>query len=95
MAATGTGTTMLVSDQLVGEPTAPLKLTKLVPCDAPKLEPVMVTGVPTGPDEGLRLVSVAGGGNTVMVPVPDFVGSNTEVAVRVTVGGLGTAGGAM
>jgi len=49
VASVGTGTTMVVSLQIVGVPVAPLKLTKLVPCDGPKLEPVIVTDVPTGP----------------------------------------------
>jgi hypothetical protein len=52
----GTGTVMLVSLQLVGVATVPLKLTMLELCTAPKLVPVIVTGVPTGPDAGLRLL---------------------------------------
>ena len=35
------------------------------------------------------------GGSTVIVAVPDFVGSATEVAFRITVGGLGTRDGAI
>ena len=34
----------------------PLKVTPLVPCDAPKLAPLIVTTDPTGPDEGDRPV---------------------------------------
>ena len=52
---------MLVADQLVGVPTMPLKVTVLVPCVAPKLVPVRVTGVPTGPLTGARLVMLGGG----------------------------------
>ena len=52
----GTGTTMLVALQLVGAAAVPLKVTELVPCEAPKFVPVIVTEVPTGPDVGLRLV---------------------------------------
>jgi hypothetical protein len=56
VAPVGTGTTMLVALQLVGVPAVPLNFTVLVPCVAPKLVPVIVTEVPTGPDVGLRLV---------------------------------------
>jgi len=52
----GTGTTMLVALQLVGVADVPLKVTVLVPCEAPKLVPVMVTEVPKRPEVGLRLV---------------------------------------
>ena len=58
VAPAGTGTTMLVADQLVGVAAVPLNLTVLVPCVAPKLVPVIVTAVPTGPLVGDRLVSV-------------------------------------
>src|SRR5262245_38891549 len=40
---------MLVLLQLVGVATVPAKVTVLVPWLVPKLEPVMVTDVPTGP----------------------------------------------
>ena len=49
---------MLVADQLVGVAAVPLNVTVLVPCVAPKLVPVIVTAVPTGPLVGVRLVSV-------------------------------------
>lgn len=52
----GTGTTMLVSLQAVGEAEVPLNVTVLEPCAAPKLLPLIVTDVPMGPDEGFRLV---------------------------------------
>jgi hypothetical protein len=52
VAPAGTGTTMLVADQLVGVAVVPLKVTALAPCVAPKLEPEMVTAVPTGPAFG-------------------------------------------
>lgn len=55
VALDGTGTTILVALQLVGAATAPLNVTVLVPCVAPKLDPEMVTEVPTGADVGLRL----------------------------------------
>ena len=58
VAPAGTGTAMLVADQLVGVAAVPLNLTVLVPCVAPKLVPAIVTAVPTGPLAGVRLVSV-------------------------------------
>ena len=51
----GTGTTMLVALQLVGVAAIPLNVTVLVPCDAPKFVPVIVTEVPAVPDKGFRL----------------------------------------
>jgi hypothetical protein len=56
----GTSTTMLVEFQLVGVATMPLKATLLVPCEAPKFVPVIVTEVVTGPEVGLRLVMLGG-----------------------------------
>src|SRR5215831_16279151 len=58
VAGAGTGTTMLVADQLVGVATAPLKATVLLPCVAPKFVPAMVTEVPAGPLVGDTLVIV-------------------------------------
>jgi len=52
----GIRTTMLVPLQLDGDAGAPLKETVLVPCDAPKFDPEIVTEVVTGPDVGERLV---------------------------------------
>jgi hypothetical protein len=60
VAPLGTGTAMLVADQLVGVAVVPLKVTVLAPCVAPKLVPVMVTDVPTGPLVGERFVIVGG-----------------------------------
>ena len=56
VAPRGTGATILVAAQLVGVATIPLNVTVLVPCDAPKLVPLIVTEVPTGPEVGERLV---------------------------------------
>lgn len=52
------GTTTLILDalQLLAVPAeTPLNVTLLVPCEAPKFAPVMVTAVPTCPDVGLTL----------------------------------------
>jgi hypothetical protein len=57
IAPVGTGTTMLVALQFVGDAIVPLKVTVLVvPCVVPKFVPVIVTDVPTTPDVGFRFV---------------------------------------
>src|SRR5207344_591508 len=61
-APAGTGTTMLLADHVVGVAEVPLKVTVLVPLVDPKLLPLMVTAVATGPLDGERLVSVGVGG---------------------------------
>jgi hypothetical protein len=53
-APVGTGTVMLVSLQFVGVPAIPANETVLVPCDAPKNVPVIVTRVPEGPEVGFK-----------------------------------------
>lgn len=65
----GTSATMLVSFQLIGTARVPLKLTKLDPWVEPKLAPLMVTVVPTGPLEG-ESSEMAGA----TVKVTEFVG---------------------
>jgi hypothetical protein len=55
-APTGTRTTMLVADQLVGVAVVPLNVTVLPLCVAPKPVPAMVTEVPVGPDASDKLV---------------------------------------
>src|SRR5208282_6744142 len=55
-APAGTGTTMLVPLQLVGVAATPPNETVLVPCVAPKFVAPIVTGVPTAPELGSRLV---------------------------------------
>lgn len=59
-APAGTGTTMLVALQLVGVAAIPLKVTVLLPCVGPKFAPVIVTGDPTIPDAGERLMMLGG-----------------------------------
>ena len=56
----GTGAVMLVALQLVGVDATPLKVTVLVPCEAPKFDPEMVTETPKGAKVGLRLVILGG-----------------------------------
>jgi hypothetical protein len=58
VAPDGTGTTMLVVDQVVAVAAVPLNVTVLVPLVAPKFVPAIVTEVPTGPLVGVKLVEV-------------------------------------
>src|SRR5436190_11215174 len=60
VAPVGTGTVRLAALQLVGVANVPLNATGLVPGVAPKLAPVVVTVVPTGPDVGVKLVMLGG-----------------------------------
>jgi len=74
----------------------PLNHRTLEPCVFPKFVPIIVTDEPNGPEEGLKLVMLgAVAWTTVIVAVADFVGSVTEVAVSVTVAGLGAVAGAL
>jgi hypothetical protein len=54
VAPVGTGTAMLVVDQVVGVAAVPLNVTVLVPFVEPKFAPATVTIVPTAPLEGDR-----------------------------------------
>ena len=56
VAADGTVTAMLVALQLVAVAVVPLNVTVLEPWVEPKLVPVIVTDVPTGPDVTDKLV---------------------------------------
>jgi len=60
-APVGTVATTLVALQLVAVAATPLNVTVLVPCDAPKFTPVIVTDVPTNPAVGFRLVILGPG----------------------------------
>jgi hypothetical protein len=61
VAPAGTGTTMLLADHVVGVAAMPLNVTVLVLWVEPKLLPLIVTAVATGPFDGERLVSVGVG----------------------------------
>ena len=63
-AVLGTGTVTLVSLQAVGVPSIPLNFTVLLPCDVPKLLPLIVIEVLTVAKGGDRLL-MFGVGNTV------------------------------
>ena len=62
LAKVGTGTTICVLLQLVGVPAtlSSLNVTRLLPCVLPKLFPVIVTDVPTGPVVGDKLLRLGG-----------------------------------
>src|SRR5215472_5919366 len=60
VAPLGTGTTMLPALQEEGVAETPLNVTVLVPCEAPKFDPAMVTEVPTAPLLGVKLLMIAG-----------------------------------
>jgi hypothetical protein len=62
VAPEGTGALMIASLQLVGVEAIPLNVTVLDPCEAPKREPLIVTAVPIGPEDGDRLEMFAGRG---------------------------------
>jgi hypothetical protein len=88
VAPLGTGATMLVALQLVGVAIIPLNVTVLVPWDAPKLVPVIVTDVPTGPVIGLILlmlgdVTVKG---TALLEIPPTVTVTFPVVAPVGTG---------
>src|SRR5205823_5973017 len=76
IAPLGTKATMLVAFQLVGVAAIPLNVTVLVPCDAPKFAPVIVTEVPRGPKVGLRLVILGG---TITVNATGLLGTPPTV----------------
>jgi hypothetical protein len=60
VAPAGTGTMILVGLQVVADATTPLNEMVLEPWKVPKPLPVIVTDVPAGPEEGLRLVMLGG-----------------------------------
>src|SRR5207247_966684 len=60
----------------------PLKVTVLLPCTVPKFVPVMVTGVPAGPDVGDKLKMP---GPTVTVKIPPLIDWAFSVRVRLPV----------
>src|SRR5258707_2146121 len=80
VAPAGTGRTILVALQLVGVPAVPLNVTVLMPWEAPKLFPVMVTDVPTGLAVGLRLVILGAIPNiSELLDTPDTTAVTTTV----------------
>jgi uncharacterized protein YjeT (DUF2065 family) len=92
VAPLGTGATMLVALQLVGDAVIPLNATVLVPCAAPKFTPLMVIEVPIAPEAGFRLVMLGGGGVTVkLMPLLATPFTVTKTLPVVAPVGTGTA----
>lgn len=96
VAAAGTTTPALVGFQVTAGPAGtPLNVTVLVPCVAPKFAPDSITKLPTGPEGGLMLVMLGGGGVTMKftpllatlltvtttLPVVAFAGTSTVILV--------------
>jgi hypothetical protein len=73
---------MLVALQLVGAAAVPLNVTVLVPCDAPKFAPAIVTDVPTVPELGVKLVMLGG---TRTVKVTPLLGTPPTVTTTLPV----------
>jgi len=73
---------MLVADHDVGVAAVPLNVTVLVPFVAPKLLPLIVTAVATGPLVGDKLVSVGG---TVTVYVNELLATPPTVTTTLPV----------
>src|SRR6266446_1312945 len=101
VAPLGTGTVILVELQLVGWAATPLKVTMLVPCPAPKFVPVIVTEVPTLPDDGFKFAMLGGTGTvntteglarpltcTTTLPVVAPVGTGTTMLVALQLVGV-------
>jgi hypothetical protein len=77
---------MLDAPQLVGAAAIPLNVTVLEPCAAPKFVPVIVTGTPTNPDTGFRLVMLgAGVALFSFTVIPLLVAVLPEVSVAIAV----------
>ncbi len=90
VAPEGTGTVMLDALQLVGVPAVPLNVTVLVPCEDPKLFPVMVMAVPTAADAGFKVVTL---GVAKIVKLAPLLGTPPTVTTTfpvVAVAGTGT-----
>lgn len=68
MAPFGTGATIWELLQLAGIAGIPPNVTVLVPCTAPKFDPVIVITVPTEPDVGDKLLMI--GPSTTVKTIP-------------------------
>src|SRR5215510_13780186 len=90
VAPAGTGTTMLVADHDVGVAAVPLKATVLVPWVEPKLVPVIVTEVATGPLVGERLVMLGGTSTVKLTPLLASAFTVTTTLPVVALAGTGT-----
>jgi len=84
-APTGTEVTMAVSLQSPTVAVVPLNATVLLPCVAPNPVPEIITGVPTGPDTGVRSVIFSPAALTVRLTDPQFEIGDAEVMEPVAI----------
>jgi hypothetical protein len=101
VAPAGTGAVMLVALQVVGDVMVPLNLNVLVPCVAPKSEPVIIAGAATAPSVGARFAIVGGtvteAGTVARLPanrdddVPEVAPTGTCTAMLVALHVVGVA----
>jgi hypothetical protein len=95
---------MLEAPQVETVAVVPLNLTVLVPCVLPKLEPAIVTDVPTAPVFGVRLVTLGAGATvkgllllatpetvTITLPLVAPLGTVVVIAVEVQLGAVTVA----
>src|SRR2546427_3154878 len=85
----GTGAAILVALQLVGVVARPLNATVLVPWEAPKFVPVIVTEVPITPEAGLRFV-IEGVGMLTLKEIPLLATPPTVTTTLPVVAPIGT-----
>jgi len=78
IAPSGTVTLMLVELQPATPADTPLNVTTLLPCDAPKSVPEIVTGVPAAPSGGIR-ANMAG--TLATVKLPGLLGTPPTVTI--------------
>src|SRR6267142_154629 len=90
VAPVGTGTTMLALLQLVGVAAVPLNVIVLVPWLEPKLLPLTVTDVPTGPPVGFTLVIAGGAVTAKRTPLLATPPTDTRTLPVVAPAGTGT-----
>jgi len=90
VASLGIGALILVVLQLVGVARVPLNVTALAPCVAPKFVPAIVTAVPTGPDGGVSVAMLGGGGKVTAKLTPVLAAPLTVTTTFPVVAPLGT-----
>ena len=100
VAPRGATVVMLVLLQLVGAAGIPLKEIELNPWVAPKLDPLIVTSVPTGPDDGVKIEILGKTVNgtellaipaTVTTTLPDVAAEGTVTTILVAFQLVGVA----
>jgi hypothetical protein len=90
VAPAGTGTTIEVALQEFGVAAVPLNVTVLVPCEAPKFVPLIVTDVPITPNVGERLLMIGGVVTVKVTPLLAVPPTVTTTDPEVAPAGTGT-----